>query len=107
MLELKLLRYFNPSEILGIWFSLVVFASIVAYVFDWLMQKTGIGLVAGTAATLLSLIGGLHLTEWFIRYQWRRDPVPGDTLLIIAMTAAVVVTVMLSLSISKRKVFDN
>ena len=92
---------------LGIWFVMLVFSILVGWLFDWLMQKSGIGVIAGTAATLLSLVGGLHLSERFVRYYWHRDPVSADLPVLIAIAATTVIATILTLAYMKRKFFDN
>lgn len=107
MLNLAMLRTFNNTEMLGIWFLLAVASLLVAWLFDWLMNKSGIGLIASTLATGCSLIGGLYLAEWVILMQWRREPLTMDLPVIVGVVAATVVIVILGLSILKRKLFDN
>lgn len=107
MLSLSMLRSFNGTELLGIWFLLIVTSLLVSWLFDWLMQKTGIGVVAGTAATLLSLIAGMHMAERFIIVNWKREPIAMDLPLVIALVSLTVVITILGLSLMKRKFFDN
>ena len=78
MLNLAMLRTFNNTEMLGIWFLLAVASLLVAWLFDWLMNKSGIGLIASTLATGCSLIGGLYLAEWVILMPWRRAPLTNE-----------------------------
>lgn len=107
MLNLSMLRTFNSTEMLGIWFLLAVTSLLVAWLFDWLMQKTGIGVIAGTAATLMSLIAGMHMAERFVIVNWSREPIASDLPLVVAIVALTVVIAILGLSLLKRKLFDH
>lgn len=107
MFNLSMLRTFNSTEMLGIWFLLAVGSMLIAWLFDWLMNKSGIGLIAGTLATAFALVAGLHFAERFVILNWNREPLAMDLPVIVMIVALTVVIVVLGLSVLKRKFFDN